>query len=118
MPTEEWKQIQGYEGRYEVSNHGRVKSFTRGHVIILIPSVHYKGHLTVYLHKDSVRKKYYIHRLVAFAFIPNSDNKRLVNHKDCIKSNNLVTNLEWSTDSENTQYYYDHRNNTVDDIPF
>ena len=93
-----WKDIKGYEGLYQVSNLGRVKSKRK----ILSPS---KGeYLKVVLSKNGVEKVYTIHRLVAKAFIDNFENKPQVNHKDENKHNNVVDNLEWVTNKENMNY--------------
>lgn len=108
---EEWRQIQGYEGLYEVSNLGRVKSLERydkmGRLIkekTLNPRKHKKGYLYVGLSKDGIQKKYSIHRLVAIAFIPNPNNLPQVNHKDENKENNCLDNLEWCTNEYNCNY--------------
>lgn len=69
---------------------------------------HWRGYQHVYLSKPGLRrKKFFIHRLVACAFIPNPQDKEIVNHKDGNKKNNVQPNLEWMTGSENTQHYYD-----------
>lgn len=104
--VEQWKKIIGYEGLYEISNHGRVKSLQNKEPLIMKQSTHYKGHKTLYLQIGGRknRKKFFVHRLVACAFIPNPENKPLVNHKDEVKANNIHTNLEWMTDGENTRY--------------
>lgn len=112
---EEWKNIAEYEGLYKISNFGRVYSVKND--IIMKMWLHYKGHKFLYLCKNG-RKKFFVHRLVACAFIPNPDNKPLVNHIDCNKANNNVNNLEWNTDAENTQHYFAHKNYPKDDIPF
>lgn len=104
-----WKPIKGYENKYEVSNLGRVKSLERydkynRHIYekILIPKKHSGGYLRVGLS----RKDYYIHRLVAEAFIDNPNNKKYINHIDGNKTNNKVENLEWCTANENMQHAY------------
>lgn len=101
-----WKDIQGYEGFYMVSNKGRVKSLNyknSGHEQILKPKKHNFGYLQVQL--NSVENKTFtIHRLVAQAFIPNPLNLPLVNHKDENKQNNCVENLEWCDNSYNVRY--------------
>ena len=99
-----WKDIQGYEGMYQVSSHGRVKSFKKNKVKILKPQMHYKGYEFVTLHKNGIGEKCKVHRLVAKAFIPNPNNYPVVNHKDENKSNNNVENLEWCTVSYNNIY--------------
>jgi hypothetical protein len=113
--TEQWKAIEGYEGLYEVSNLGNVRSLDRtirhsdGKVTnfkgqVLKYGVHYKGYLVVYLTKNSKKKSVKIHRLVATAFIPNPDNLPHVNHKDENKTNNHVSNLEWCSNKYNVLY--------------
>ena len=101
--TEIWKNIEGYEGKYQVSNLGRVKSII-GQEKVLHPKKHRNGHLQIGLHKDKKRKTMYIHRLVAQAFIPNPDNLPCVNHKDENPNNNNVDNLEWCTQKYNCNY--------------
>lgn len=105
---EAWKDIAGYEGLYQVSNFGRVKSLGRidrfnkkWDARILIPHCVGKNYLAVGLCKDGVVKSRRVHRLVAEAFIPNPQGKPQVNHKDGNKGNNFASNLEWSTNSEN-----------------
>lgn len=98
-----WKDIEGFNGSYQISNLGRVKSFKKHYENrILKPTTNYKGYLKITLHID-VRsmKTLSIHRLVAQAFIPNPENKPQVNHINCIKTDNNITNLEWCNNSEN-----------------
>lgn len=115
--TEEiWKPIPGYEGLYEVSTKGRVKKLERVTVRkngrkyhkkerILKSWTNYKGYLCVNIYSNEGKQKYAtIHRLVAKAFIPNPDNKPQVNHKDEVKTNNCVENLDWMTAKENNNY--------------
>lgn len=103
-----WKDIKDYEGLYQVSNLGRVRSLPRKgtykDIHILKLGKNHKGYLQVKLSKDSVLKCKSIHRLVAEVFIPNPDNKPQVNHKDTNKENNCVNNLEWVTNLENMQH--------------
>jgi hypothetical protein len=100
-----WKDIPEWEGLYQVSNLGRVKSLRKR--IILKPLKLRKGYLGVEFRESNKRKHFRVHRLVALVFIPNPENKPEVNHKDGIKSNNHVDNLEWCTASENVQHAYD-----------
>lgn len=96
---EVWKDIKGYEGLYQVSSFGRVKSsYTKR---ILKGGKNKAGYLLVGLYKQGVLSRKSIHRLVAEAFIPNPDNKPEVNHIDENKTNNVVSNLEWMTAKEN-----------------
>ena len=111
-----WKDVEGYEGIYQVSNLGRVKSLAR----LIEPSngkrpywiyecimSQYKestGYMNVKLSKNGRHKSAFVHRLVAQAFHPNPDNLREVNHKDENKTNNRVDNLEWCSTSYNVQY--------------
>lgn len=113
MISEVWKPVPGYEGLYEVSDRGRVKSLARKtnnqfckEDIILSPGwVHNKnGYLFVYLCKDGVRKHFLVHRLVALVFIPNPFNLPMVNHKDENPQNNSVENLEWCGVKYNINY--------------
>jgi hypothetical protein len=100
-----WKDIIGYEGLYEVSTQGRIKSKQNNKVIILKPLIKTDGYCRVALCKqDQKIKWYYIHRLVASAFIPNKLNKLTVNHINEIKDDNKLSNLEWMTHKENINH--------------
>ena len=101
---EHWKAIAGYEGLYEVSDLGRVKSLWHGKEKILKPGKHTGGYLNVYLCKDGHGKTVKIHRLVAESFIPNPQGLDTVNHKDEVKTNNTVSNLEWMSRADNNNY--------------
>ncbi|MBW1620086.1 NUMOD4 domain-containing protein [Lactiplantibacillus plantarum] len=98
-----WKDIPGYEGLYQVSNYGRVKSLFR-YKKILIPYTQPNEYQAVQLYKSKKSAFKLIHRLVAMAFLPNPDCKPDVNHKDECKTNNRLTNLEWVTAKENSNY--------------
>ena len=104
MTEEIWCPIKGYEGLYEVSDQGRVKSLKFGKGKILKPFRNKGGYLRVGLCKNGEMKQCFVHRLVAKTFIPNPDNLPEVNHKDEDKENNSVQNLEWCTDKYNTNY--------------
>jgi len=119
MSNEEiWKDIEGYEGFFMVSNQGRVKSLDRviehpNHGLCLIKGklrklpINDKGYHKVGLNKDGKTKKFSVHRLVAQAFIPNPESKPQVNHIDGVKTNNNVSNLEWVTNYENAYHAID-----------
>lgn len=104
---ENWRPVVGYEGLYEVSDLGNVRSLKSGRwrneQRILIP---WKvcGYLRVQLTKDRIRKHIFVHRLVAEAFVPNPNNLETVNHRDEDKTNNSASNLEWMTRADNTAY--------------
>lgn len=101
-----WKDIIGYEGLYQISNFGRVKSFPRRGTTtkILKPRINRQGYLLVDLCKNAKSKRFPLHRLVAQAFISNPENKPEPNHEDGNKFNNHVSNLKWVTKSENIQH--------------
>lgn len=99
---ETWKPITDYVGLYEVSSEGRVRNVKTGK--ILKPKNNRRGYLFVGLHKNGAVKNRYIHRLVAQAFIPNPNKLPEVNHKDEIKANNNLDNLEWVSHRDNSNY--------------
>ena len=103
LPGEEWKDIEGYNGDYQVSTFGRVKSFKKGKTMILKPQLRV-DYLGVAISIDGKQKQRRVHVLVAQAFIPNPDNKPEVNHDDGHKFNCHVSNLYWATSSENMQH--------------
>lgn len=109
-----WKDIIGHEGHYQVSNLGRVKSLQRtlmqsnNHPItinekILKPSLNGMDYWTVCL---GYRNRQRVHRLIAKAFIPNPENKPFINHKNGVRKDNRIENLEWCTHSENMIHAY------------
>lgn len=100
-----WMKIKNYNGEYLISNFGNVKSFKTNR--ILKPQNDNKGYLFVMLSKNSIRKNYKLHRLVAEHFLENPMNYNVVNHKDGNKHNNSVENLEWCTHGENNQHAWD-----------
>lgn len=102
-----WRDIPGYEGKYQVSNTGEVKSLnynSSGKSKLLKQIADKKGYNRVGLCKNGKRKYYFVHRLVAMTFIPNPDNLPIINHKDEDKINNNVNNLEWCTYEYNNNY--------------
>ena len=102
-----WKDIEGFEGLYQISNMGNVKSLNyhrTGKERIMKGRKDKDGYLLAHLSKDGKAKNYQIHRLVAIAFIPNPDNLPVINHKNEIKSDNRVSNLEWCSYSYNNSY--------------
>lgn len=108
---EVWKDIEGYEGLYQVSNMGRVKSLGATNRVgwhlrekILKQTIEPKGYLKVGLRKNNKIQTVRVHRLVANAFLPNPFNLPQVNHKDENKTNNHVENLEWCTNKYNNNY--------------
>lgn len=121
MTEEHWKPVKGYEGQYEVSDKGRVRSLDRyvktankrsktGKYFvegkIRKPFVGHDGYLRMALNKDGVNKKYFVHRLVMETFSPNPDPEHLtqINHKNEITNDNRVENLEWCTQTYNNNY--------------
>lgn len=105
-----WKDIPNFEGLYQVSNLGKVKSFRRSPKFgcqpeyILNPSTSENGYANVTLYDGKSRHKFLVHRLVANSFIPNPDNLPQINHKDENRLNNRVDNLEWCTAEYNNAY--------------
>lgn len=104
MVKEIWKDIKDYDGVYQVNNLGKVKSKKNNKEIILKGGQTPKNYKQVELYKNGKCKIFYIHRLVAEAFIPNPNNFPLINHKDENKENNCVENLEWCNNSYNLMY--------------
>ena len=108
--SEIWKDVVGYEGLYQVSNLGNVRSLNyRGHGITknLVPKCNNAGRLWVELRKNGSGKCLLVHRLVAMAFIPNPNDYPQINHIDENPKNNRVENLEWCTALYNVRCYND-----------
>lgn len=118
--SEIWKDIPGYVGFYQISNLGNVRSLKRKvnnsesgtqretKDMLMNPWDNGNGYLVVSLQKNHKRKNYYVHRLVADAFVNNPDDLGFVNHLDFNKHNNAVSNLEWCTQRENVNYSKEH----------
>ena len=107
LPGEEWRDVVGYEGLYQVSNLGRVRSFKRDKAKIIKSNPGIGDYLRVVLCKDFDKKNRFVHVLVAQAFIPNPEGKKQVNHLDGNKKNNCVDNLAWATPAENIAHAFD-----------
>lgn len=121
MVNEIWKDIKGFEGLYQVSNLGRIKScqrvvyhpnhrFTKYSTMperIMKPKLTKFGYYYIYLSKDDKKTGVLVHRLVALAFLPEVEGKNFIDHLDGVKTNNCVDNLEWVTIAENNQRAYD-----------
>ena len=113
--NEEFKDIKGYEGIYQISNYGRVKNIRKYNAIsnqyykrekILKCLINKGNYLKVGLIKDKIKKCCLIHRLVATHFIDNNENNKEINHIDTNKHNNRIDNLEWCSRSENMKHAF------------
>lgn len=112
--TEIWRDIDGYEGLYQVSNLGRVRSLDKGEKLpngyrirkgkILKPGLNRYGYQFVYLYKDGKAKMHTVHKLVAQAFISNPQHFKEINHIDEVKTDNRASNLEWCDRSYNINF--------------
>ena len=105
-----WRDIEGYEGKYQVSNKGRVKALAwkgtgKGNIQKehILHQADLRGYKRVGLSKNGVSKTYQVHRLVANAFIPNPNNYPVIDHINTIRDDNRVENLRWVTHSENNR---------------
>ncbi len=116
METEIWKDVVNYEGRYQVSNFGNIKSLPiktkngngwyikKGNTLKQHIQFGYSG--ICLRGKNMEKKRFQVHRLIAIAFIPNPENKKCVNHKNSIRHDNRLENLEWATHSENNLHAF------------
>lgn len=119
--SEIWKPVVGYEDYYQVSSLGRIKSLRRPEVRndrILKGSIHPEGYNIFKLSRSGSHKSFKGHRLVAKAFIPNPENKPQVNHKNGLRADNRVENLEWVTNSENVRHGYRVLGSSHKKIPY
>lgn len=131
--TEEWRDIPGWEGHYQISDHGRVRSKTRTvrkrvfSGAAMQTHAHKAGYKVVWLRRDGhVHKKYFVHRLVGIAFLPNPLLLPVVNHLDGVRENAAlrhpdgIVRLEWATQSQNITHGYMRRKEPemAEDIPF
>ncbi|MEY3419854.1 MAG: hypothetical protein RIR48_134 [Bacteroidota bacterium] len=117
---EVWKDVIGYEGYYQVSNLGRIKSLERKRIglkdqkiriykeLILKQKLNIHGYFEVCLYLKNSSKYHKSHRIICQAFLPNPENKPQVNHKNGVKTDNRLENLEWATSSENTKHSFDN----------
>ena len=120
MKDEKWADIKGYEGLYQISNFGRVKSLQRKVVnhrsgsmrivneMIMTPFDNGTGYKAISLACERKRKNFYVHRLVGGAFIENPQNKKIINHIDYDTNNNSSDNLEWCSQKENIMHSVEH----------
>ncbi len=106
-----WKDIEGYEGLYQVSNLGRLRGLdrldSRGHKVTgTILKLHYNkdGYYIITLGKDTIQKAYQVHRIVAKTFIPNPDNLHTVDHINGVRDDNRIENLRWCTIQQNNSF--------------
>lgn len=109
MSKEIWKDVCGWEGVYQISSHGRLKSFKQIKEGKILSNTNKTGsYLSVVLRSGRNTESTKMHRLVAENFIPNPENKPHVNHRDCNKQNNHINNLELVTPSENARHATKH----------
>lgn len=109
-----WRWISEYEGRYQISSYGNVRSLCNPQkVIIRKLKINHDGYYAVTLFDGLSRQTFLVHRLVAQHFIPNPLNKSEVNHLDFNKTNNRLENLEWCTGEENLVHAYQHGRSNI-----
>jgi hypothetical protein len=102
-----WKWVPGFEERYQVSSEGHLRSYLSGECRLLAPCPDPRGYIPVFL-RGKQNRRYWLHRLIAEVFIPNPKLRREVNHKNGIKSDCRVINLEWVSRSQNIRHAYEN----------
>lgn len=121
LRKEEWKDVIGYEGVFQISNYGEVRTFIKkGSCNIFVekpyirkPYIHRLGYKVLTLKHNKIGKTFSIHRLVAIHFIDNPNNLPMVNHIDGVKLNNYAGNLEWCNGSHNQKHRFTHLNQVI-----
>jgi hypothetical protein len=110
MEIEIWKDIPNYEGIYQISTEGRIKSFKYANEKILNPGIDNHGYFRITLSKNKIRKTFRIHKLVAIAFLDHIPNGHeiVIDHINGIKSDNRFINLRLATQTENVNFWYDN----------
>lgn len=101
-----WLPVKGYEGLYEISSFSKIRSYVKKQPRLIFGNKTTDGYMQVTLTKNLARSFYGFHQLMAIHFIPNPENKPYVNHKNGIKTDNSIDNLEWCTPSENCIHRY------------
>lgn len=118
---EEWKKVPGFEEEYEISNYGRLKSIKQGFPKIIKGYREKNGYIHVVLtktknYKEIKRRSTRIHRLVAESFIPNPNNYQEINHIDMVKTNNIISNLEWCDRKYNIKEAIKYKPNIIEHL--
>lgn len=111
-----YKEIPGFNGKYYASINGDIISVNNRSIKLLKASLRDNGYLSVGLSISNVPKTYFVHRLIAEAFLPKIDGKDCVNHKNSNRNDNRVDNLEWVTHEENMNHVHSWKKNIGDDV--
>jgi len=102
--VEKWMPVHDFENNYKISSLGKIFNIKRGR--LLKPVLNKSGYYTIRLCKDGKKKGFFFHRLLAIHFIPNPENKPFINHKNGVRGDNRLSNLEWCTQKENIHHYH------------